>query len=104
MTLATSTVDSAADAVSRAARLAGVTLHELHSPVETERAAVLLRHVWRGSEAPVPGNLLRTVQHTGGYVFGAYAPSGEMLATSMGLLTADGLHSHITGVAPAGQR
>lgn len=52
----------------------------------------------------MPANLLRTVQHTGGYVFGAYDESGVLLGASMGLLAREGLHSHITGVAPAGQR
>jgi predicted GNAT superfamily acetyltransferase len=108
MTLATSLLDAAASAVDRACRRAGVTVLELRTPAETERAAELLREVWRGAEMPVPANLLRTVQHTGGYVHGAYDETGALLAASMGLLASlpDGpaLHSHITGVVPAGQR
>lgn len=81
-----------------------MTVLEVASPDEAGRAAELLREVWRGPQAPVPANLLRTVQHIGGYVFGAYDEAGGLLAVSMGLLAADGLHSHITGVAPLGQR
>lgn len=95
---------AAASAVERAARRAGVTILELGTAASTERAAELLREVWRGSEAPVPANLLRTVQHTGGYVYGAYDETGALVAASMGLLATDGLHSHITGVLPSGQR
>lgn len=94
----------AGPALDRALARAGVTIHELDNPAETERAAELLRQVWRSSEMPVPANLLRTVQHAGGYVFGAYDGSGAMLAASMGLLATEGLHSHITGVVPSGQR
>ena len=108
MTLAAAAVgtglDSAVTAADHAVRRAGVTVLELRTPAETDRAAELLRQVWRGPEAPVPANLLRTVQHIGGYVYGAYDESGALVAASMGLLAAEGLHSHITGVVPAGQR
>ena len=98
-----------ADAAGRAAaERAGVSVLELSTPAETERAAEVLREVWRGPEAPVPANLIRTVQHTGGYAFGAYDASSALVAVSLGLLASvDGeraLHSHITGVVPAGQR
>jgi predicted GNAT superfamily acetyltransferase len=87
------------------ARRAGVAVFELATSVETERAADLLRAVWRSNEALVPANLLRTVQCTGGYVYGAYDDSGQLLGVSLGLLASGpSLHSHITGVAPSGQR
>ncbi len=108
MTLATSALDSAAGTADRSARHAGVIVLELRTPAETERADGLLRDIWRAGEAPVPANLLRTVQHTGGYVFGAYDAAGVMVAASMGLLATHAgrptLHSHITGVLPGGQR
>ena len=95
----------AVTAADGSARRAGVTVLELGTSAETERAAELLRSVWRSSEAPVPANLLRTVQCTGGYVFGAYDDSGQLLGVSLGLLASGpSLHSHITGVAPSGQR
>ncbi|MCU1595263.1 MAG: hypothetical protein JWO12_2655 [Frankiales bacterium] len=83
---------------------AGVAVRELSTPAATEQAAALLRDVWKGDESPVPANLLRTVQHTGGYCFGAYDDRNQLVAVSLALVTFEGLHSHITGVAPAGQR
>ncbi|MDX6216531.1 MAG: hypothetical protein QOG99_2115 [Frankiales bacterium] len=104
MTLATPLLESAAAATDRACELAGVRVLELRTPAETERAAELLREVWRDSQMPVPANILRTVQHIGGYVFGAYDDRGTLVAASMGLLGNEGLHSHITGVVPNGRR
>ncbi|MFN2538493.1 MAG: hypothetical protein ABR549_10135 [Mycobacteriales bacterium] len=105
MTTATTLLDAAWATAERACSRAGVTVLELSTAAETERAAELLREVWRGPELPVPANLLRTVQQTGGYVFGGYDESGTLLAASMGLLASNSrLHSHITGVVPKGQR
>jgi predicted GNAT superfamily acetyltransferase len=107
MTIASTAVEPRARAeaaAQRAVQRAGVSVVEVRSPADADRAAALLREVWRGPQDPVPPNLLRTVQHTGGYVYGAYDETGSLLAVSMGLLAAEGLHSHITGVAPAGQR
>lgn len=104
MTVATAVLDSALAAAERASARAGVTVLELRTPAEADRAADLLQEVWRSPEPPVPGNVMRTVQHIGGYLYGAYDESGTMLATSLGLLSSEGLHSHITGVAPKGQR
>ena len=101
----TDLLGSATVAADAAAARAGVTVLELRTPAENDRAADLLQAVWRDSAPPVPANLLRTVQHTGGYVHGAYDDSGRLLGASMGLLAADSaLHSHITGVLPGGQR
>ena len=94
----------ATDPAQRACARAGVTVLELRTPAETERGAALLQEVWRSREAPVPANLLRTVEHTGGYVFGAYDERGALVGVSMALLSREGLHSHITGVVPTGQR
>ena len=105
----TSTAPYAASMVAPAAeRPAGMTILELSAPRETQRAAELLREIWGGAESPVPANLLLTVQHTGGYVFGVYDDAGVLVAVSLGLLASSGekacLHSHITGVLPSGQR
>ena len=105
MTAVTTLLDGALAAAERSCARAGVTVLELRTPAETARAADLLREVWRSSIAQVPGDILRTVQHIGGYVFGAYDESGTMVAASLGLLGKGGtLHSHITGVVPNGQR
>lgn len=105
MTTTSVRAGSAAATTTGAPRPDAVVVMELRTPAETDRAATLLGRVWRsGAEPPVPANLLRAVQQTGGYVFGAYDEHGAMLAASMGLLSTEGLHSHITGVLPQGQR
>ena len=108
----TSSASAAASVVAPAAELptlhAGMSILELRAPRETQRAAEVLREIWGGTESPVPANLLLTVQHTGGYVFGVYDGAGVLVAVSLGLLATSGqkacLHSHITGVLPSGQR
>jgi predicted GNAT superfamily acetyltransferase len=95
---------SSADVVDRTARTAGVHLRELTEALETVRAAEVLQSVWGGAEAVAPANWLRAIQHSGGYLFGAYDDDGVMLAASIGFLSSEGLHSHITGVVQAGQR
>jgi predicted GNAT superfamily acetyltransferase len=97
-------LDGAAAAVDRSVARAGVHIRELDSAAATQRGSDLLQEVWRSAEPPVPANLLRAVQHSGGYVFGAYDEAGDMVGASMGLLARTGLHSHITGVVPHGQR
>ena len=104
MTVAIAVLETAKDAADRACARAGVSVLELRTPAEADRAADLLQEVWRSTEPPVPGNLIRTVQHTGGYAVGAYDETGTMLAAALGLLSDEGLHSHITGVVPKGQR
>jgi predicted GNAT superfamily acetyltransferase len=91
-------------AVVESARRSGIHLRELGEPVETVRGSQLLQAVWGGTETVGPANWLRTVQKTGGYVFGAYDEGGVLLGVSLGLLSTQGLHSHITGVIQAGQR
>jgi len=103
MTLATPTV-TAAEVAERTTRHRGVQIRELDTPDSTVKAADVLRAIWGSVETVAPPNLLRAVQHTGGYVFGVYDDDGVMLAVSVGFLASEGLHSHITGVIPAGQR
>lgn len=106
MTLATPAAGTtSAEVVERTARNAGVQIRELDTPESTLRGADVLRSIWGASDTSIaPPNLLRALQHTGGYVFGGYDDDGVMLAVSVGFLTTDGLHSHITGVVPRGQR
>jgi predicted GNAT superfamily acetyltransferase len=104
MTLEAPPAATAAEVADRTARRSGVLIRELDTPDATQQAAEVLRAVWGSVETVAPPNLLRAVQHTGGYVFGAYDESGVMLAVSVGFLATEGLHSHITGVVPNGQR
>lgn len=102
--MTTSLAPEPSTVAAHAAQHAGVAIEEISTPREHDRAAELLREVWAGDSAPVPANLMRVVQLTGGYVFGAYDTAGTLLAVSMGLLAERGLHSHITGVVPGGRR
>ena len=104
MTVATAVLDTAAAAVDRACARAGVSVLELRTPAEAYRAEDLFKDVWHSAEPIVPGNLVRTVQHIGGYVFGAYDESGTMVAATFAMLSDEGLHSHLTGVVPGGER
>ena len=103
MTLATP-APTAAEIAARTARRSGVQIRELDTPYATVQGAEVLRAVWSSAESVAPSNLLRAVQQTGGYVFGVYDDDGVLLAVSVGLLAREGLHSHITGVVPTGQR
>jgi predicted GNAT superfamily acetyltransferase len=103
MTLATPAT-SAAEVAARTALRSGVQLRELDTPYATVQGAEVLRAVWSSAESVAPSNLLRAVQQCGGYVFGVYDEDGVLLAVSVGLLAREGLHSHITGVVPTGQR
>ncbi len=97
-------LEAAARTAKDAAAAAGVLVQPLDNARECWRGAELLRDVWRAEQPPVPGNVLRMVAHCGGYVAAAYDEvRGDMLAISLGLLSTDGLHSHITGVLPSGQ-
>ncbi|WP_245627524.1 GNAT family N-acetyltransferase [Actinomadura oligospora] len=83
----------------RAAQAAGVQVRELAELPDLAQAAALIDRVWR----PPAGNplitpeLMRVIGHAGGYVVGAYA-GDRMVAACVGLLAAEGLHSHIAGV------
>ncbi|MEV5574696.1 GNAT family N-acetyltransferase [Spirillospora sp. NPDC052269] len=86
-------------AAHRAADAAGVRVRELAELPELAQAAALIDRVWRppaGSPLITP-ELMRVIAHAGGYVVGAY-DGDRMVATCVGLLAAQGLHSHIAGV------
>ncbi|RFU41360.1 GNAT family N-acetyltransferase [Actinomadura logoneensis] len=86
-------------AAHRAADAAGVRVRELTGIPDLVHAAALIDRVWRppaGSPLITP-ELMRVIGHAGGYVVGAYADD-RMVAACVGLLAADGLHSHIAGV------
>lgn len=85
----------------QALQRAGVTVRELDTPAACADGVRLLDLVWRGRQI-APG-LLRTIQHTGGYVFGAYA-GDALVGVTVGMLSRTGLHSHMTGVIPTGHR
>jgi predicted GNAT superfamily acetyltransferase len=99
----------ATQAAVAAAAAAGVVVRELHRPPDLYAAQRLFEEIWRPAEGdppPVTAGLLRALGHAGSYVVGAFAGT-RMVGASAGFFTAPpevALHSHITGVAPGGQR
>ena len=80
-----------------------IEIRELHGADALGGAATVLQQVW-GSSSPIVGfELLRAIEHSGGYVAGAF-DGDRMVGASFGWLARhDGrpaLHSHITGILP----
>ncbi|MEY2974832.1 MAG: hypothetical protein RIR49_1252 [Actinomycetota bacterium] len=83
-----------------------IDIRGLHDPSEIVSAVAVLQQVW-GSSSPIVGfELLRAIEHSGGYVAGAF-DGDRMIGASFGWLARhDGrpaLHSHITGILPGGR-
>lgn len=105
----TSLVSAAAAEAERARNGAGVRVLPLDTLPAVREAAALFARVWRADPAasPLSAEVMRAVEHAGGYVFGAYA--GEVLVgASAGFLGIDAdrrplLHSHISGVLAQGR-
>jgi predicted GNAT superfamily acetyltransferase len=77
-------------------------VRELTSPEDLRAASELLAAIWRPTD-PMPYEMLRVLQHLGGYISGVYE-SGTMVGACAAFPAADGsLHSHITGVAARGK-
>jgi predicted GNAT superfamily acetyltransferase len=76
-------------------------VRELTTAAELHEASALFAKVWRPTD-PVPQEMLRVIQHIGGYVSGAYE-AGTLVGACAALPTAaGGLHSHITGATVRG--
>lgn len=83
-----------------------IGIRGLHDQMDLAAAVAVLQQVW-GSSSPVIGfELLRAIEHSGGYVAGAF-DGDRMIGASFGWLARhDGrpaLHSHITGILPGGR-
>jgi predicted GNAT superfamily acetyltransferase len=91
--------------------VADVAIRELHDLPELRTACAVLDEVWRtppGTSEVQPA-LLRALVHAGSYVVGAF-DGPEMVGASVAFFATvgdapagRGLHSHITGVLPAGR-
>jgi predicted GNAT superfamily acetyltransferase len=100
---------TAAAQAAQAADRAGVRVLALDTLAAVRDAAALFSRVWKTDAAtpPLAAEVMRAVEHAGGYVVGAYA--GDVLVgASSGFLGigADGrpvLHSHISGVLSQGR-
>ncbi|MGW1993038.1 GNAT family N-acetyltransferase [Embleya sp. NPDC001921] len=89
--------DRAAEAADRAARVAGIEIRELHTLVEMSDACDLFQHVWQPDTPMISPEMMTVVAHSGGYVAGTYE-GDRLVGAGVGLLSTDGLHSHIAGV------
>ena len=93
----------------RAAARADVRVLALDTLAAVRDAAELFAHVW-GTDAatpPLTAEVMRAVEHAGGYVVGAYT-GDVMVGASSGFLGIDAagrpvLHSHISGVREQGR-
>ena len=104
----TSAVSAAALAAEQAITRAGVRVQPLDTLAAVRDAAALLARVWKTdtSKPPLAAEVMRAVEHAGGYVVGAYAEEVMVGASSGFLGIADGrpvLHSHISGVVDQGR-
>jgi predicted GNAT superfamily acetyltransferase len=77
-------------------------VRELTTTDDLRAASELLAGIWRPTD-PMPYEMLRVLQHLGGYISGVYE-GGTMVGACAAFPTADGrLHSHITGVSARGK-
>jgi predicted GNAT superfamily acetyltransferase len=105
----TRAASTAATEAARAAARADVRVLALDTLAAVRDAAALFSRVWKTDAAtpPLAAEVMRAVEHAGGYVVGAYA--GDVLVgASSGFLGigVDGrpvLHSHISGVLQQGR-
>lgn len=71
---------------------------------EIVESSKLIDRIW-GPASGLPTNMIRAIQHAGGYVAGAFT-DGELVGTSVAIRgrmkDCDVLHSHITGVRDPG--
>jgi predicted GNAT superfamily acetyltransferase len=80
-----------------------IEIRTVERPADLRRLVVVLNQVW-GTMTPLVGvELLRAIEHAGGYVAGAFSEN-RMVGGSLGFLGrhrgALALHSHVTGILP----
>jgi predicted GNAT superfamily acetyltransferase len=84
-----------------------VDIRVVDQPAEMQRLVTLFNQVWGTITPHVGAELLRAVQHAGGYVAAAYL-GDQVVGASLGFLgrhlDQPSLHSHITGVLPGVRR
>lgn len=100
---------AAATDAEQAAVHAGVQVLPLDTLAGVREAADLFARVWRTdpTKPPLAAEVMRAVEHAGGYVMGAFI-GDQMVGASSGFLGMDGqrravLHSHISGVVDQGR-
>jgi predicted GNAT superfamily acetyltransferase len=105
---ATAAVLAEADAdATRVAQAAQVVVRDLATMDELAAAVALFDAIWGAGSPVMPVDLLRAMVKAGSYASGAYDPaSGELLGACVGFFGPPAraeLHSHVTGVSPAGR-
>lgn len=84
-------------------QLDGIDIRVLHERDDLVAASAVLQQVWGSTTPLVAAELLRAIEHSGGYVAGAY-DHGRMVGASFGWLARhhghSALHSHVTGILP----
>jgi predicted GNAT superfamily acetyltransferase len=95
---------SAGEAADAAAGRLGLRIVDLTTVAEQKAAADLFCRIWRAASPDqlINASMMRALAHSGNYVVGAYR-GGRLLGAAVAFLGHDHLHSHITGVDPAGQ-
>ena len=108
-TLSSLTSTEATATAERACHQAGVTIQRLDTLAGVRAAEALFVEVWQTAPAapPVTAEVMRAVEHAGGYVVGAYE-GARLVAACSGFVGLDDrarpvLHSHITGVTASVQ-
>lgn len=102
-------VEAADAATRRAEAAAGIRVRELTELPELAAACELFAEIWQpgpGGQPPLHPELLRALTKAGNYASGAYdVATGELIGACTGFFgppSQAALHSHITGVRPAG--
>jgi predicted GNAT superfamily acetyltransferase len=97
-----------AEEAAAAAARAGIRITPLSRLEEVQAAASLFCRIWRTGpdRPPLSVEVMRAVEHAGGYVAGAWAGT-TLVGASAGFVGLEGtapvLHSHISGVELAGR-
>jgi predicted GNAT superfamily acetyltransferase len=83
--------------------VSNLAIHELDDAAEMRRLMTLVGQIWASATPVVSVELLRAIQHAGGYVVAADI-DGQLVGGSFGFLGRHegqpSLHSHVTGVLP----
>jgi predicted GNAT superfamily acetyltransferase len=84
---------------------ATIEIRTLETAADMATIVTILQQVWGTTTPIVNVELLRAIEHSGGYVAAAYE-SGRIIGASFGFLGRHGpdlaLHSHVTGILPGG--
>lgn len=100
-----STAVEARAAAHRAVQRHGLRIVELGEIAEFRAIAQMLARIWRvdSPDQIINTETMRALTHSGNYVVAAYR-ADRLVGAAIAFFGADHLHSHITGVDPAGQR